>query len=219
MLMNTGHVPVQSRNQLLTTVAWQGPQALSKAWHSTAYALEGSVFMAGATVQWLRDGLQIIQKASDVEALAASVPNTDDVYLIPAFKSAHCACRLRGHRLASGRCVFGHVQRQWLGIDRTARRWGCQPKQFADANAGRCIGRTGSSRQRHRDHCIAQPTWRDWPLGFGRAPMKSQPNGRSIESLCRIQVIAPLKPGKPDMHVGEKLSTVHELGRKIRNTE
>ena len=85
MLMNTGHVPVQSRNQLLTTVAWQGPQALAKAWHSTADALEGSVFMAGATVQWLRDGLQIIQKASDVEALAASVPNTDDVYLIPAF--------------------------------------------------------------------------------------------------------------------------------------
>jgi glycerol kinase len=85
MLMNTGHVPVQSRNQLLTTVAWQGPQALAKAWHSTAYALEGSVFMAGATVQWLRDGLQIIQKASDVEALAASVPNTNDVYLIPAF--------------------------------------------------------------------------------------------------------------------------------------
>jgi len=85
MLMNTGHVPVQSRNQLLTTVAWQGPQALAKAWHSTAYALEGSVFMAGATVQWLRDGVQIIQKASDVEALAASVPNTADVYLVPAF--------------------------------------------------------------------------------------------------------------------------------------
>ena len=85
MLMNTGHVPVQSRNQLLTTVAWQGPQALSKARHSTAYALEGSVFMAGATVQWLRDGLQIIDKASDIEALAASVPNTGDVYLVPAF--------------------------------------------------------------------------------------------------------------------------------------
>jgi glycerol kinase len=82
MLMNTGTVPVQSRNQLLTTVAWQGPSA-SK--HSTAYALEGSVFMAGATVQWLRDGLQIIDKASDVEALAASVPNTGDVHLVPAF--------------------------------------------------------------------------------------------------------------------------------------
>lgn len=82
MLMNTGSVPVQSRNQLLTTVAWQGPQSAA---HATAYALEGSVFMAGATVQWLRDGLKIIDKASEVEALAASVPNTGDVYLVPAF--------------------------------------------------------------------------------------------------------------------------------------
>ena len=85
MLMNAGHVPVQSHHQLLSTVAWQGPPSLAKDWHSTAYALEGSVFMAGATVQWLRDGLQIIQKASDIEALAASVPNTGDVYLVPGF--------------------------------------------------------------------------------------------------------------------------------------
>ena len=84
MLMNTGHLPVQSQHQLLTTVAWQGPQT-ADAWRSTAYALEGSVFMAGATVQWLRDGLQIIQKASDIEALAASVPDTGGVYLVPAF--------------------------------------------------------------------------------------------------------------------------------------
>ena len=82
MLMNTGSVPVQSRNQLLTTVAWQGPATSLR---PTAYALEGSVFMAGATVQWLRDGLQIIDKASEVEALAASVPNTGDVHLVPAF--------------------------------------------------------------------------------------------------------------------------------------
>jgi glycerol kinase len=82
MLMNTGTVPVPSRHQLLTTVAWQGP---AHAKHPTAYALEGSVFMAGATVQWLRDGLQMIQKASDIEALAASVPDTGDVYLVPAF--------------------------------------------------------------------------------------------------------------------------------------
>jgi glycerol kinase len=82
MLMNTGTVPVRSRHQLLTTVAWQGPPGAE---HATAYALEGSVFMAGATVQWLRDGLQLIEKASDIEALAASVPDTGDVYLVPAF--------------------------------------------------------------------------------------------------------------------------------------
>jgi glycerol kinase len=82
MLMNTGTAPVPSRNQLLTTVAWQGPAA---ARHRTAYALEGSVFMAGATVQWLRDGLEIIRSAAEVETLAASVPDTGDVYLVPAF--------------------------------------------------------------------------------------------------------------------------------------
>ena len=82
MLMNTGAAPVTSRHQLLTTVGWQGP---GQAAHRTAYALEGSVFMAGATVQWLRDGLQIIQASDEVGPLAASVPDTGDVYLVPAF--------------------------------------------------------------------------------------------------------------------------------------
>ncbi len=81
MLMNTGAQPVTSRNRLLTTVGWQGPAGT----HRTAYCLEGSVFMAGATVQWLRDGLQIIQSAPEVESLAAQVEDTGDVYLVPAF--------------------------------------------------------------------------------------------------------------------------------------
>jgi glycerol kinase len=82
MLMNTGDQPVRSRHQLLTTVAWQGPASAAR---PMAYALEGSVFMAGATVQWLRDGLQIIQNAADVQALAASVSDSGDVFLVPAF--------------------------------------------------------------------------------------------------------------------------------------
>ncbi|MDB5753098.1 MAG: glycerol kinase, partial [Ramlibacter sp.] len=81
MLMNTGAAPVSSRNRLLTTVGWQGPQGANR----TAYCLEGSVFMAGATVQWLRDGLQIIDSAQEVESLAAQVQDTGDVYLVPAF--------------------------------------------------------------------------------------------------------------------------------------
>ncbi|NML42852.1 glycerol kinase GlpK [Ramlibacter sp. G-1-2-2] len=81
MLMNTGAQPVASRNRLLTTVGWQGPPGA----HRTSYCLEGSVFMAGATVQWLRDGLQIIQSAPEIESLAAQVDDTDDVYLVPAF--------------------------------------------------------------------------------------------------------------------------------------
>lgn len=82
MLMNTGNQPVVSRHRLLSTVAWQGPASSE---YARAYALEGSVFMAGATVQWLRDGLQVIQSAPEVEALAASVPDTGDVFLVPAF--------------------------------------------------------------------------------------------------------------------------------------
>ena len=81
MLMNTGTAPVSSRNRLLTTVGWQSAQAPTR----IAYCLEGSVFMAGATVQWLRDGLRLFDSASDVENLAASVPDTGDVYLVPAF--------------------------------------------------------------------------------------------------------------------------------------
>ena len=82
MLMNTGAQPVNSQHQLLSTVAWQGPPDQA---HRTAYALEGSVFMAGATVQWLRDGLQIIRSADEMGPLAASVVDTGDVYLVPAF--------------------------------------------------------------------------------------------------------------------------------------
>ncbi|MBU3651911.1 MAG: glycerol kinase, partial [Limnohabitans sp.] len=81
MLMNTGQQAVTSQHRLLSTVGWQGPQGASQ----TAYCLEGSVFMAGATVQWLRDGLQMIQHAAEVETLAASVVDTEDVYLVPAF--------------------------------------------------------------------------------------------------------------------------------------
>lgn len=87
MLMNTGASAVRSRHQLLSTVAWVGPGDLPATLQVSraCYALEGSVFMAGASVQWLRDGLQIIRSADEVEALAASVPDTQDVYLVPAF--------------------------------------------------------------------------------------------------------------------------------------
>lgn len=78
MLMNTGEQPVTSDYNLLTTVAW-------KVNGITQYALEGSVFIAGAVVQWLRDGLGIINKSADVEALAAKVSSNEGVYVVPAF--------------------------------------------------------------------------------------------------------------------------------------
>lgn len=78
MLMNTGTKPVDSKNNLLTTIAW-------KVNGEVQYALEGSVFIGGAVVQWLRDGLKIIQNSGDVEALALKVEDNGGVYVVPAF--------------------------------------------------------------------------------------------------------------------------------------
>jgi glycerol kinase len=77
-LLNTGSTPVVSKRGLLTTVAWTVDQR-------TSYALEGSVFVAGAAVQWLRDGLGVIRDAAETQALAESVPDTGGVYFVPAF--------------------------------------------------------------------------------------------------------------------------------------
>lgn len=78
LLMNIGNEAKLSKNNLLTTVAW-------KINGETTYALEGSIFIAGAVVQWLRDGLGIIKTAADIENLATQVPDTGGVYFVPAF--------------------------------------------------------------------------------------------------------------------------------------
>ena len=77
LLMNTGTTPILSRNNLLTTIAW-------KIGDEVHYALEGSIFVAGSVVQWLRDGLGIIKSSSDVEALALTVPDNGGVHFVPA---------------------------------------------------------------------------------------------------------------------------------------
>ena len=77
LLMNTGSKPILSRNNLLTTVAW-------KIGDTVQYALEGSIFVGGSVVQWLRDGLGIIRSSSEIEALAATVPDNGGVYFVPA---------------------------------------------------------------------------------------------------------------------------------------
>ncbi|MGV3657566.1 MAG: glycerol kinase GlpK, partial [Chitinophagaceae bacterium] len=78
MLMNIGDKPILSQNNLVTTIAWQIGDKVQ-------YALEGSIFMAGAVIQWLRDGLKIIASSSEVEALAQKVEDNGGVYLVPAF--------------------------------------------------------------------------------------------------------------------------------------
>jgi len=78
MMMNIGNKPIESKSKLLTTIAW-------KIGKETQYALEGSIFIAGAVVQWLRDGLGIIKKSGDIEKLAAKVKDSEGVYFVPAF--------------------------------------------------------------------------------------------------------------------------------------
>ena len=111
LLMNTGSAPMPSRHRLLTTLAWRRGE-------TTTYALEGSVFIGGAVVQWLRDGLGIIRSAGEIEALAASVPDADGVTFVPAFAglgAPHWDARARGTigGLTRG-STAGHIARAAL---------------------------------------------------------------------------------------------------------
>jgi glycerol kinase len=110
MLMNTGLQPLASRHRLLSTLAWD--------FHGRHYALEGSVFVGGAVVQWLRDGLGLIRSAAEVEALAASVPDAGGVYLVPAFTglgAPHWDPRARGTLVGLTRgSSAGHIARAAL---------------------------------------------------------------------------------------------------------
>lgn len=111
MLMHTGSVPVRSRSKLVTT-------AVCPSGRAREYALEGSVFIAGAVVQWLRDGLGIIRTADEVEALAKSVPDNGGIYLVPAFTglgSPHWDPYARGAILGLTRGAgAGHLARAAL---------------------------------------------------------------------------------------------------------
>jgi glycerol kinase len=110
LLMNTGPSPLASANRLLTTIAWRTDDL--------RYALEGAVFVGGAVVQWLRDGLGIIERSSDVEALAASVPDSGGVYLVPAFTglgSPHWDAYARGTMVGLSRgTTRAHIARAAL---------------------------------------------------------------------------------------------------------
>jgi len=111
MLMNIGSEPAPSRYKLLTTVAW-------KIGGQTDYALEGSVFIGGAVVQWLRDGLGLVKSSAEIEALAASVPDCGGVYLVPAFAglgAPHWDQYARGTMMGLTRgTTAGHIARAAL---------------------------------------------------------------------------------------------------------
>ena len=110
LLMNTGTTPLISTNRLLTTIAWRTTDL--------RYALEGAVFVGGAVVQWLRDGLGIIERSAEIEALAASVPDAGGVYLVPAFTglgSPHWDAYARGTMVGLSRgTTRAHIARAAL---------------------------------------------------------------------------------------------------------
>src|SRR6266545_3275858 len=111
LLQNIGTTPIRSRQQLVTTVAWQ-------VGGRTEYALEGSVFIGGAVVQWIRDGLGFVRSAAEIERLAASVPDNGGVYLVPAFAglgAPHWDPYARGTLVGlSGNSTAAHVARAAL---------------------------------------------------------------------------------------------------------
>jgi glycerol kinase len=111
LLMNTGRDAVASRNNLVTTVAWRHGG-------TTEYALEGSVFIGGAVVQWLRDGLKVIRHAAEVETLALTVPDNGGVYFVPAFAglgAPHWDAYARGAMFGLTRgATGGHLARAAL---------------------------------------------------------------------------------------------------------
>ena len=113
LLLNTGAIPVESRNRLITTILWQlSPEG------PVTYGLEGSVFVAGAAIQWLRDGLHAFDESGDVEALAASVVDSGGVVVVPAFTglgAPHWDPDARGAILGITRGTeLGHIARATL---------------------------------------------------------------------------------------------------------
>lgn len=128
-LLNTGETPVQSQNRLLTTIAYQLDGR-------TIYALEGSIFIAGAVVQWLRDGLKIIQAAPETQPLAEAADPNQDVYLVPAFTGlgapywdAECRGAIFGLTRASGPAELARAALESVGyqtldlLDAMHRDW------------------------------------------------------------------------------------------------
>ncbi len=135
-LLNTGAEPVHSRNRLLTTIAYQLDG-------KRTYALEGAIFIAGAAVQWLRDGLHLIEQASEVNALARKADPAEQVYLVPAFVglgAPYWDAEARG-------AIFGLTRNSGAGGDRAGGAGGgrLSDPRSARSDARRLAGRPAST--------------------------------------------------------------------------
>ena len=166
VLMNTGKNPVRSQNNLVTTIAWRMDG-------QPRYALEGSVFVGGAVVQWLRDEMKLVAKASETEAIAQEIPDNGNVYFVPAFTGlgaphwdmfqprhdrgldarhgarAHCSRGFGIDRVSVGGRNFSDGGGFEHEIDGTARRRRREREQFPDAVPGGHSGRSRAASEGH----------------------------------------------------------------------
>ena len=197
LLLNTGTTPVESRNKLLTTPA-------CRIAGRTTYAMEGSIFVAGAAVKWLRDGLGVIREAAETEALARQVPDSHGVHLVPAFVglgAPHWRARgTRDHLGAHVRYVRGP------SCARSAR-----VRRFPDARPGRDDGRRrhGPRRldprgRRHGHQQLVLPV----PRGRAGCARRAAGRGRDHGSRCR------LARGARDRGVEDSRRSRRHLGKR-----
>ncbi len=152
MLLNTGTRAVPSKNNLLTTIGWGLGREIT-------YCLEGSVFVAGAAVQWLRDGLGILRNSAEVEQLAASVPDSGGVYFVPAFVGlggAPLGSLCQGHD--RGNHTGNHGSPPGTRRDRIHGVPDARPRRRHGAGPRHALGRTQGRRRRGRERrLIAVP--------------------------------------------------------------
>ncbi len=187
LLMNTGDKPIISKNRLLSTIAWQIGDKVT-------YALEGSIFVGGSVVQWLRDGLCCIHSSSEVEKLAESVPDTEEVYFVPAltglgapywdqYARGSISGISRGTTAAHiARAALEGIAYQTYDIVKAMERDCGLPianlKVDGGASKATSSTRRCSGRKSQRPLPWARHISPDWPLATGRISMRSMPNGK-----------------------------------------
>ena len=179
LLMNSGEKPIISQNNLITTVAW-------KIGDKVNYALEGSIFVGGSVVQWLRDGLGVIKSSSEVEELASRVPDTNGVYFVPALTGLGAPWwdqYARGSRRWISRlpCRAMRVCRCVSLRSTAAPRatiCSCSSKPIFSA-------RVSSVRVWLRPRRWVRPIWPDWPSVTGRVWSRYASSGMSTVSSSR----------------------------------
>ena len=231
VLANIGPTPPPPVEGLLTTLAWDlGAHGGSS---PVAYALEGAVFVTGAAVQWLRDGLGLIAESKDIGPLAASVPSTEGVYLVPAFTGLgspywdpYARGTITGLTKGTGAAHIARAVVEAMAFQvrdvvdaMTAGRrvsdrpsgWTAAPRLWTSSSSSRPIrsASPSSARPRPRPPPSGPPSWPAWPKGSGDPSTTSPPSGPPRPPSPRRPRPAPPTPPTP---AGAGPSPVHWPG-------